>query len=181
MDPKAFLLQKFNSLARERDAFPRPVARLLVTVAAAVSLFVLGLLCLQFSSHWWGIGRMSWLLLADILKQNKVNHPNMRFDPRARTANSDRFIADYENDHISYCWSALLNFRAKEEEIKEGSFTISSSMNAENSKSSGSLPSYGVCCRINLRMCILSNGISKELNLLIDYCSYILKHFIIKL
>lgn len=103
------------------DAVPRPVARLPVTVAAAaVSLYMLR----SFVSTVLFTSVGNWkdefgVMLADILKQNKVNNSDMRFDPRARTANSDWFIADYENDHISYCWPALLNFREKEEEIEE--------------------------------------------------------------
>uniref|UniRef100_A0A803KV48 Uncharacterized protein n=1 Tax=Chenopodium quinoa TaxID=63459 RepID=A0A803KV48_CHEQI len=63
-------------------------------------------------------------MLADILKQNKVNDSGMRFDPGIRTVDFDRFIAEYENDHISCSLSTLINFTATEEEIEEALYRI---------------------------------------------------------
>ncbi|XP_021721931.1 uncharacterized protein LOC110689450 [Chenopodium quinoa] len=63
-------------------------------------------------------------MLADILKQNKVNDSGMRFDPGVRTVDFDRFIAEYENDHTSCSLSTLINFTATEEEIEEALYRI---------------------------------------------------------
>uniref|UniRef100_A0A803LR28 Uncharacterized protein n=1 Tax=Chenopodium quinoa TaxID=63459 RepID=A0A803LR28_CHEQI len=73
-------------------------------------------------------------MLADILKQNKVNNLGMRFEHAVRTADFDRFIVEYESDRISYCWSAMINFRANEEIEKEALYRVQAQKNSEKSK-----------------------------------------------
>uniref|UniRef100_A0A803LMC0 Uncharacterized protein n=1 Tax=Chenopodium quinoa TaxID=63459 RepID=A0A803LMC0_CHEQI len=73
-------------------------------------------------------------MLADILKQNKVNNSGMRFEPAVRTADFDRFIAEYESDRTSYCWSTMINFRANEEIEKEALYRVQAQKNSEKSK-----------------------------------------------